>query len=292
MPKKELRSRSTGSRQSGAAINSGGAVEVPIAAIHVEPSLQPRLGGLDGEHVRALQETPDQWPPLAAFEQEGRFALLDGFHRLAAAQNLGLERVQVRAVEAPSDGDLRGLAFALNASHGRPLSLADRRAEATRLLTRDPEVSNMEIARRCALSPTTVQAVRRELEDAEAIEASERRIGRDGASYTAPTRRAGDLPDPGLGEVMGETVGRLFTSKERAHQRKLARYLERLATALADQDELAGWADAEEVAEACRLVLGEEKAELLGETLGRTSAEVYAVAVELGFSKKGRPDAS
>ena len=106
--------------------------------ILVDPALQPRTAGLDPDHIAALQECPDSWPPLVVVERGG-YLLLDGFHRFAAAQNLGLDSLSVEVREVPEDADLRALAFALNASHGRPLTLADRRAEAQRLLSAEPQ---------------------------------------------------------------------------------------------------------------------------------------------------------
>ena len=86
--------------------------ELPPDRILVDPDLQPRVGGLDAEHVAALQENPEAWSPLAVID-DGGYLLVDGFHRLAAAQNLGLETVAVEVRTAPEDGDLKGLAFTL-----------------------------------------------------------------------------------------------------------------------------------------------------------------------------------
>lgn len=262
-------------------------MEMPITTITVVPDLQPRVAGLDEVHVRALQEASEGWPPLAVVRQGTAYVLVDGFHRLAAAQNLGLTRVPVRVVSPPEDGDLRALAFALNAVHGRPLGLPDRRAEAVRLLNQGPEVSNMEVARRAGLSPTTVATIRERLEREDSLESATERIGADGTRYPAtpsrPERAAGALPDEGFGERLGGTVGRLFTSTERREQRQVALYLRRLAVALGDQAELPGWEDADDAAEACALVLGEEAAADLGERLGPAGRTVLDVAIALGY---------
>ncbi len=219
--------------------------ELDLNHIIIDPALQPRVSGIDPDHVRSLQEASESWPPLAVVRRGNASVLVDGYHRFAAAQNLGLATVPVRVVPSPADGDLHALAFALNAVHGRPLSLADRLAEAERLLSLQSEVSNMEVARRAGLSPTTVAAVRARLEDQAAIAPAAERIGADGTRYPAtpstPQRPAGRLPDAGFGELVGGAVGRLFTSGERRQQRQIALYLRRLAVALEDQAELSGW---------------------------------------------------
>jgi DNA-binding CsgD family transcriptional regulator len=262
-------------------------MELPLTTITVVPDLQPRVAGLDEEHIRALEDAAGNWPPLVAVQQGSHYLLVDGLHRYAATQNLGLATVPVRIVPPPPDGDLHALAFALNAVHGRPLTLTDRRAEAGRLLSQRPEVSNMEIARRAGLSPTTVAAIRTRLEEEATIGPAPERVGADGARYPAipskPERAAGELPEQGFGDLVGQTVGRLFTSEERRQQRQVASYFKRLAVALEDGDDLAGWETADDAAEACVLVLGKDEAADLGERLGHTSANVYDVARALGY---------
>jgi hypothetical protein len=253
------------------------ASDLNIGRIIVDPVLQPRVGGLDTDHVAALQENPESWPPLLVVE-DGGYLLVDGFHRLAAAQNLGLESVRVELREVPDDGDLRALAFRLNAAHGRPLTLADRRAEAERRLHADPAVSNMEVARATALSPTTVAAIRAELEATAAIPATEQRVTRAGVAYTPPCpRQPGDLPPD------KEPLGSLFSSKDRREQRRLVRYFERLATALDDGFSFDNWQSSTDGAEACQAVLGDEAAKQLGQDLGPAATNVLELAVALGY---------
>jgi hypothetical protein len=263
-------------------------LEVSISNLIIDPGLQPRIKGLDDEHVHLLEENEATWPPLSAVRQEdGRLVLVDGFHRLAAAQNLDLQEVRVEVIEPEAGTDLQAMAFDLNKRHGKPLSLADRRAEAARRLRAAPAISNLEVARATGLSPSTIATLRATLEEEEAIPATEQRVNRAGTTYTPvlPSRKPGELPDAGLGELVSCTVGRLFTSAERIEQRKVVAYLRRLSKALADQDDLDGWVSCEKVREACLLVLGEEKARALGEEIGPTASRVLAVAEALGFEQ-------
>jgi ParB-like chromosome segregation protein Spo0J len=261
--------------------------DLPLHRLVIVPDLQPRVAGLDEGHIRALEDAAGNWPPLVAVQQGSHYLLVDGLHRYAAAQNLGLATVPVRVVPPPADGDLHALAFALNAVHGKPLGLPDRRAEAARLLRQQPEVSNMEIARRAGLSPTTVAALRERLERENSLAPAPERLGADGARYPAipskPERVAGELPEQGFGDLVGQTVGRLFTSDERRQQRQLATYFRRLVVALEDGDDLTGWQTANDAAKACALVLGEDEAAELGARLGPTSRNVLDVAVALGY---------
>jgi hypothetical protein len=255
--------------------------------IIIDITLQPRVAGIDADHVRTLEKVADAWPPLVVVEHLGALVLVDGFHRYAAAQNLGLATVPVVRHDMPEDRDLKGLAFRLNAVHGRPLTLQDRRDRATELLQRYPGWSDREIARQCGLAQPTVAKLRSELEASAQIEQTDVRVGRGGYTYTVGTnakqRPAGELPAEGLGERLGGALGRMFTSAERRQQRQVAAYFKRLAVALEDGDDLDGWETVNGAAEACRLVLGDEAATDLGERLGRTSRNVLDVAIALGY---------
>jgi len=190
-------------------------------------------------------------------------------------------------MDIPADGDLRALAFALNAAHGRPLSLDDRRNFAQHLLQRHPDWADREIGRRCGLSSNTVGKIREIMERAAQIEQSQTRLGAGGYVYSVGTnpkqRPAGQLPDVGFIESASQAVSRLFTPAERIQQRQISTYLRRLAVALEDQDRLKGWQTAEDAAEACRLVLGPEQARKLADRLGPMCRNVLDVAIALGY---------
>ncbi|MFT2093268.1 ParB/RepB/Spo0J family partition protein [Acidiphilium multivorum] len=254
--------------------------EFPVSGITADTSYQPRTDGLDLTHVQMLETIPDAWPPLRIVRNGDRFILVDGFHRFAAAQNLGLETVPVEILDPPPDGDLFGLAFALNAAHGRPLNLSDRRAFAARLLQAAPETSDREIGRRAGLSQPTVAKVRRELEARDDIAPAESRVGRDGRAYRTSTVQ--DLGRPQGGISLTEALSNLFTPAERRTQRKLVRYFERVADLLEEQERLDGFGTIRAAADACRAVLGDEEAEALAARLGWSSRNVTAVAEALG----------
>ena len=260
---------------------------VPVSKITVDPSLQPRVGGLDAGHVKELQEAPESWPPLVVVKQSSGYLLVDGAHRLAAAQNLELETVPVKVIEPPIDGDLKALAFSLNASHGRPLSLSDRREFARYLLQEYTALSDSEIGRRSGLAQQTIKAIRIELEEVSQIERVTTRLGGDGKLYpSTPTntkRQEGELPAQGVLEMAGDALAGVLCSADRVRQRKITQFYRRLTVALGDIDNLPDDGTPEEDAEACRLVLGQERANELGNELGRTSSYVLLVAEALGY---------
>jgi len=261
--------------------------DLSITAITLDPGLQPRTAGIDPDHVHALEAVADAWPPLTVVQHNAALFLVDGFHRYAAAQNIGLMTVSAEIRDMPEDGDLKGLAFTLNAAHGRPLTLQDRRTRASDLLRQHPDWADREVGRRCGLAQPTVARLRGELESTAQIEQTDVRVGHGGYTYTVGTnvkqRPAGELPGEGLGERVGSAIGRMFTSGERREQRQLTAYFRQLAVALEDGDDLDGWATSDDAAEACQLVLGAEEASSLGLRLGRTSRNVLNVAIALGY---------
>ena len=157
--------------------------ETEIGNLSIDTDLQPRVDGLDPSHIAQLQEVIDDVPPIKVVKRGDVLFCVDGFHRLAALQNLGRGTAMVEIVDAPLDGDLRGLAFALNAAHGRPLFLNDRRAEATRILYFSPTTSDREVGRHCGLSQPTVAKIRMGMEQSAKIERTSSRVGKGGYRY-------------------------------------------------------------------------------------------------------------
>ena len=254
---------------------------VALADIMVDPALQPRVGGLDLDHVRALQEAPDAWPPILVAERNGSYVLLDGFHRVKAAVELGLTEIAVNS-NVPPGADLREVAFQANTRHGRALSLRDRRRHAEHLMRLDPMVSNEAIGGRCNLSPTTVQKVRDQLEATSEIPETAYEPG-FGRVAPAPARRSGELPDQGLASMAGDKVAGLLSSNRRT-QARVARYLERLAIALGDMPKaLGGVESTEDAAAACITVLGHEKSAELAAMFGWGAGVLGHIADDLGY---------
>ncbi|MER7990215.1 ParB N-terminal domain-containing protein [Streptomyces noursei] len=127
---------------------------VPISSLNIGHS--PRRAGLDIGHVRLLTESAT--PPIIV--QRETLHVIDGVHRVKAAQRLGRDTIEARFFDG-TDEDAFVLAVELNSSHGLPLSLGDRTAAATRILATHTAWSDRRIARVTGLSPTTVGSLRR-----------------------------------------------------------------------------------------------------------------------------------
>lgn len=259
-------------------------VTIRLTRIVADTRFQPRVGGLSAEHILSLQECPETWPPLSVVVVNDTIVLVDGFHRLAAAQNLGLTEVLVQVLPQPEDGDLYALAFSLNASHGRPLSLNDRRQYAEFLLHNHPEWSDREIGRRTGLSSNTVGKIRGHLETSAQIEQPRTRIGGGGYTYSVDTTTKTDLRTTAEHEPSDEHE---WTADDRRDQREIVRYLRGLADLLLDGNNLPSWETPNDAAFACKAILGEVKATEMAEVLGEYSLPVIEVAMALGWDLDG-----
>jgi hypothetical protein len=146
---------------------------VPVSMIRVGES--PRLEGLDADHVRALAEIDEELPPILVHRATMR--VIDGMHRLDAARMCRRPSIDVRFFDgSPDDAFL--LAVEANIAHGLPLTLADRRAAAERILRNRPRMSDRSIAGIVGLAAKTVGSIRRQAFGAS--RQGDLRIGRDG----------------------------------------------------------------------------------------------------------------
>jgi ParB-like chromosome segregation protein Spo0J len=147
---------------------------VPIAAL--KPSDSPRTQQQDDRRVRELADSTHDLGPIVVHWPTMR--VIDGMHRLAAALLRGRQEIEVRYFDG-SEADAYVLSVQLNVRHGLPLTRAERRLAAVRILASHPHWSDRAIADRTGLSDKTVGRLRR-CASAE-IPHVDRRVGRDGS---------------------------------------------------------------------------------------------------------------
>jgi hypothetical protein len=135
-----------------------GAATVRVPADALRDADSPRLAGVDHDHVRTLAEIADELPPIIVHRETMR--VIDGMHRLHAARLNGRESVQIVYFDG-TEQEAFLLAVASNVRHGLPLTLAERKESARRILQSFPEWSDRAIAAKAGLSGKTVGALRR-----------------------------------------------------------------------------------------------------------------------------------
>lgn len=164
----------------------GPVTTVPVAA--VRPGRSPRRAGENPEHVRVLADAPDELPPIIVRRADMR--VVDGMHRLRAAGLRGETRIAVRFFEGGED-EAFVLGVRANVTHGLPLSLADRKAAAARIVASHPHWSDRMIATAAGLSAATVARIRLNRAERHGEPDPPSRIGHDGKvrPINAPERR-------------------------------------------------------------------------------------------------------
>ncbi|MFH8982317.1 ParB N-terminal domain-containing protein [Streptomyces varsoviensis] len=149
------------------------AVGVEISSLSVADS--PRISGEDPEHVKALTVAQTELPPIIVHRSTMR--VIDGVHRLRAAMLCGHDKIAVRFFDG-DEADAFVLAVESNIAHGLPLSLADRKRAAGRIIDSHPQWSDRIVASVTGIAPGTVAEIRRRRTGG--LTAVSSRIGQDG----------------------------------------------------------------------------------------------------------------
>jgi ParB-like chromosome segregation protein Spo0J len=125
-------------------------------------------------HVMRLADVEAELPPIVV--DRSNLRVIDGMHRLMAASLRGAETIAVQFFDgSPAETFLH--AVEANVTHGLPLSQADRRAAAAKIMSMNPNVSDRAIAQASGLAARTVAAIRRSTDTLSRIDG---RVGLDG----------------------------------------------------------------------------------------------------------------
>jgi ParB-like chromosome segregation protein Spo0J len=180
------------------------AAVVAVPVLSLRPADSPRLNGEDKAHIARLAEMETPLPPILVDRRTMR--VIDGMHRLMTASLQGRETIDVIFFDG-NEADVFLRAVQENVAHGLPLSQADRRAAAERIIASHPHMSDRAIGYSAGLAAKTVAAIRKD--SSEEIPQSNTRVGRDGRvrplDSGAARRRAAELltqqPDASLRDV-------------------------------------------------------------------------------------------
>src|SRR5258708_3523418 len=135
----------------------GSSLMIAVAAIRTDEGCQARVAirpGLVRDYAQAMIQQQSEgglrFPAIVLFTDGSTYWLADGYHRVRAAREAGLEEI-LAEVHPGTSRDALLYAISANTDHGLPCTNADKR-KAVSLLLNDPEWgqwSDREIARRC-----------------------------------------------------------------------------------------------------------------------------------------------
>ncbi|QKW28824.1 ParB N-terminal domain-containing protein [Streptomyces seoulensis] len=185
--------------------------ESPVTSLDItELNLEnsPRTQLIDAAHLESLVEAADNLPPIVVHRPTLR--VIDGVHRVHAMRLVGATTIRAHLFDG-NEADVFLLAVRLNIAHGLPLSLAERRRAAERLLRSRPAWSDRAVAKVVGLSPKTVGALRKAC-STEEIPHSNTRMGRDGRARPVDAslgrqravRLLADRPDASVRQIARE----------------------------------------------------------------------------------------
>jgi hypothetical protein len=136
-----------------------------VAEIVLDNDVQVRpTNPLTVAEYYAAMKNGDVFPPLDVFKEGDTYWLGDGFHRITAAREAGIEAVACMVYDG-SKRDAILFACAANDAHGLRRTREDKRRAVTKLLMDEEwrRWSDHEIARQCKVSHTLVADVRSDL---------------------------------------------------------------------------------------------------------------------------------
>jgi hypothetical protein len=146
-----------------------------IPVMSLRPGDSPRLDGEDKAHIARLAEAETPFPPILVDRRTMR--VIDGMHRLMAASLRGMDAIEVIFFNG-TEADMFLRAVQENVTHGLPLSQADRRAAAERIIETHPHMSDRAIGHTAGLAAKTVATIRKR--SSVDVPQSNVRVGRDG----------------------------------------------------------------------------------------------------------------
>lgn len=148
-------------------------MRVAISSLVIADS--PRLTGENAEHIQNLVDAQGELPPITV--QRASMRVLDGIHRLRAAERRGEKEIEVRFFDG-DEANAFVIAVRSNIAHGLPLSLRDRKAAATRIIMSHQHWSDRLVASVTGLAPRTIADRRKKVK----APSADIRLGRDGRS--------------------------------------------------------------------------------------------------------------
>lgn len=136
---------------------------LPVAAIHADPSIQVRVGGLNPEWVEnfaVILQSGGELEPIVVFRIGDIYKVADGFHRLAGSIQAGIHDIRC-IVKDGTLNDAKEYAELANLEHGLFLSKEDKQNILARWLERkhpNATKSDRELARIFGVTHPTIAA--------------------------------------------------------------------------------------------------------------------------------------
>jgi hypothetical protein len=168
---------------------------ISISKIVRDQGTQPRTKldqSIIDEYAEAMKAGAT-FPPVDVFKIERKYVLVDGFHRIAAAERANIKKFLCEVHEGTIQ-DAVLFASGVNATHGLRRTPEDKHRAVERILNGHPDWSKWsdgKIADICHVSHSFVAKVRQQVSFHDGKIASERKVKRGHKTYTMNTAKIG-----------------------------------------------------------------------------------------------------
>ena len=178
---------------------------ISLGDVVLRDDLDPRLGQRDDELIRQYAEIFDQLPPIE-INQENE--LIDGWHRVRAAEHAERTEIAYVVVETDGDDDLRDRMYAANLRHGVQYTREQKKAYGITLHER--KLAAKEIARLSGVGVSTVYRWTTELrsQEKEERESEIQRLRDDGLTQQEIADELG-MGRSTVAEIVGDSQMRI-----------------------------------------------------------------------------------
>lgn len=170
--------------------------QLTITQVRTDGGTQPRIQldlAIIADYAEAMADGA-MFPPITVFYDGADYWLADGFHRLAAIQQLGLADISAD-VRQGTQQDAQWHSYSVNQSHGLRRTNDDKRRAAEAALAHPyaNRYSSREIARHCGVSHQTIENYRDRI--CQILTDEPRIVTRNGTTYEMNTANIGRQPD-------------------------------------------------------------------------------------------------
>ena len=178
---------------------------ISLDDVVLRDDLDPRLGERDDDLIAQYADIFDVLPPIEINQHN---EVIDGWHRVRAAERAERTEIPYVIVETDGDEDLRDRMYAANLRHGVQYSREQKRAYGVKLHGR--KLSTKEIARLSGVGVSTVYRWTRELRDDEKQERDSeiQRLRDDGLTQQEIADELG-IAQSTVAEIIGDSQMRI-----------------------------------------------------------------------------------
>jgi ParB-like chromosome segregation protein Spo0J len=134
-----------------------GTTKLPLGELVIDPTVQIRRSNHEPT-IRRYEEAFEKLPPVVVVVTPEGKLLADGFHRVAAAERLGIGEIDARVFEGTREDALE-LSVLENTKNADPLSPEERDDAIRRLKQLHPDWSIRQLAEAMSVSHNTIQRV-------------------------------------------------------------------------------------------------------------------------------------